>query len=66
LRSQDCSPDELESRVNRMSREFYSVASMARRLPWPTTKANFASWIINLAQRKVARNGIHRNEFDSF
>jgi len=40
-----------------MYRQFYNLRSMFTRLPWPTTKANLASWIINLTQRRM---GPHR------
>jgi uncharacterized protein YbcV (DUF1398 family) len=33
-------------------------------MPW--TKANIASWVVNLAERRMAYAGADSNDFDSF
>ncbi|RUM91844.1 MAG: B12-binding domain-containing radical SAM protein [Thermodesulfatator sp.] len=58
------SPEELEENVLRLYREFYSWSSMLRRLPLPVTKANIASWFMNLQERKLYRGNTHRANFD--
>jgi radical SAM superfamily enzyme YgiQ (UPF0313 family) len=57
---------ELKDGVARMQRAFYSWGSMARRLRLPRTLADFASWNINLIERKVARHLEFMNEFSEF
>jgi len=52
-----CTPGELEERVMRMYREFYSLESIAGRLGLPLSVADFASWTINLSQRRMFRSG---------
>ncbi len=59
-------PDELIDRVSRLHCEFYSVRSMLRRLPLPTTFARMASWNVNYEQNKVARNIDSKQEFSDF
>lgn len=59
-------PQELEHRVRAMYRDFYSLRSMLIRLPWPTTKAHLASWVINLSQRHMARAMASANNFDGY
>jgi radical SAM superfamily enzyme YgiQ (UPF0313 family) len=48
-----CTPKELEEKVKRMYREFYSLKSIVGRLGLPTSLADFASWTINLSQRRM-------------
>ena len=50
-----CTPMALERKIGRMYREFYSFRSMTARLGFPTSEADFASWAINLSQRKMFR-----------
>ena len=59
-------PAALESGVQRMYEGFYSWRSMFSRLPLPVTKASFASWIINLSQRRMACAAQARNNFDGY
>jgi len=53
FRPKHCTPGELEEKVKRMYREFYSLKSMVGRLGLPTSAADFASWTINLSQRRM-------------
>ena len=46
-------PKDLERKIKRMYREFYSFRSMMARLGLPTREADFASWTINFSQRKM-------------
>ncbi|MGF1508668.1 MAG: B12-binding domain-containing radical SAM protein [Myxococcota bacterium] len=48
-------PEEMENRVRDMYDKFYSTRSMMRRLPPPTTKSHVASWMLNVAQRRMRR-----------
>jgi radical SAM superfamily enzyme YgiQ (UPF0313 family) len=59
-------PADLEEHVRGMYRDFYSLPSMFSRLPLPVTKANIASWVINLSQRRMARANYGHNNFDDF
>ena len=53
FRPKHCTPRDLEEKVKRMYREFYSLKSMMARLGLPTSAADFASWTINLSQRRM-------------
>ena len=53
FRPKHCTPGELEEKVKRMYRTFYSLKSMVGRLGLPTSMADFASWTINLSQRRM-------------
>lgn len=57
---------ELVAGVKKMQREFYSLPSMLRRLRLPRTQADFASWSINLSQRRVALHADTMNEFSEY
>ena len=46
-------PYELEHGVRRLQRQFYSLPSVARRLPLPLTTSAIASWMLNLSQHRV-------------
>ena len=59
-------PTALEGNVRGMYRDFYSLPSMISRLPLPWTKANIASWIINLSQRRMAQAEPCNNNFDGY
>jgi radical SAM superfamily enzyme YgiQ (UPF0313 family) len=61
-----CTPAEMVANVERLYRKFYSLPSIVRRLPPPLTLGNIASWMINLSQRRVARNPAHEDNFGSF
>jgi radical SAM superfamily enzyme YgiQ (UPF0313 family) len=58
--------EDLVENVRRLQREFYSLRSMTRRLRWPRTMSDLASWNVNLTQRKVAMNSATMNEFSEF
>ena len=66
IRPSSGTPQALENQVRAMYRQFYNLKSMLTRLPWPTTKANLASWIINLTQRRMARTEVSPNNFDGY
>jgi radical SAM superfamily enzyme YgiQ (UPF0313 family) len=61
-----CSAEELERRVKKIYSEFYSYASIFSRLSWPITKANIASWLVNLSERKVSRTDAAVEDFDAY
>ncbi len=50
-----CTPEEMENYVRGMYKDLYTLPSMFRRLPLPVTKANIASWILNVSQRRMAK-----------
>lgn len=58
-----CSPHELESEVDNIHRKFYSLPSIFKRLPMPTSTSAIASWVLNFSQR-----GVHeeQNHFGSY
>jgi radical SAM superfamily enzyme YgiQ (UPF0313 family) len=56
FRPKHCTPGELEEKVRRMYREFYSLKSIIGRLGLPKSPADFASWMLNLSQRKMFRS----------
>jgi len=60
------SPKELERRVKKIRRDFYSVRSTLRRLPFPTRQAHFASWNLNILQRKVSAHLDSMRDFSEF
>jgi len=66
IRPAYCSAQDLEQHVKKMCREFYSYGSMLKRLPWPTTKANIASWMVNLSERRVSRAEGGMEDFDHY
>jgi hypothetical protein len=49
-----------------MYRNFCSLPSILSRLPLPVTKANIASWVINVSQRRMARAEQANNNFDGY
>lgn len=61
-----CSPEELMQRIREMYRHFYSLPSIARRLPPPVTLANLTSWVINLSQRRLTRRPDQEDNFGDF
>lgn len=60
------SPEDLVSQVRKLQRDFYSLRSIARRLRIPRAESDFASWNVNLLQRKVAIHSDTMNEFSEF
>jgi radical SAM superfamily enzyme YgiQ (UPF0313 family) len=68
IKPKNFTPQEIEKNVQAMYEKFYSMKSMLRRLPMPTTQANIASWIVNISQRALAQraHGDYNNNFDSF
>jgi len=66
IRPAYCTAHQLEEQVKDLYRKFYSYASMLSRLPMPVTKANIASWVVNLSQRRLFRaDGVMEN-FDQY
>jgi radical SAM superfamily enzyme YgiQ (UPF0313 family) len=61
-----CTPEELEKNVRRMYREFYSLRSMLSRLPFPTSRSDMASWVVNLEQRKTSHGDTAMENFDNY
>ncbi len=57
-------PKEMEERILGMYDEFYSLPSMVRRLPSPTTKSNIASWVLNFSQRRMTSAELSVENFD--
>ncbi len=66
IKPEHYSPVELEEKVKRMYLDFYNWSSMLRRLPFPLTKADIASWIMNIRQRRISRSGCMAENFDDF
>jgi len=68
IQPKNFTPQEIEKNVQGMYEKFYSLKSMLKRLPMPTTQANIASWIVNISQRQLAQraHGDYNNNFDSF
>jgi radical SAM superfamily enzyme YgiQ (UPF0313 family) len=60
------SPAELEHNVRKMYRNFYSLPSIFSRMSLPVTRANIASWVINLSQRRMVHAGPANNNFDGY
>ena len=60
------SGDHLIDGVKRMQKEFYSLPSILRRLRLPRSYADFASWEVNLSQRRIAARADCMNEFSEF
>ena len=58
-----CNATELEHFVRALHREFYSLRSIFRRMPLPVTKANIASWFLNLSQHRLACARDLKNSF---
>jgi radical SAM superfamily enzyme YgiQ (UPF0313 family) len=56
--------EELEQNIRRLYRDFYSLPSMLRRLPFPRSKASIASWFMNHSQRKMFRKDSSSTNFD--
>lgn len=66
IRPAYCSAEKLERYVKEIYSEFYSYSSILSRLPWPVTKANIASWVVNLSERKVSRPEAAIEDFDTY
>ena len=64
IKPKHCTPEQLEESVRSMYDRFYSVRSMFRRLPPPTTQANIASWWLNISQRRISRAERNVENFD--
>jgi len=60
------SGEELAGEIHKLQRAFYSWPSMLRRLRFPRSQADLASWNVNLTQRKVALHSDFMNEFSEF
>jgi radical SAM superfamily enzyme YgiQ (UPF0313 family) len=61
-----CTPQELEQDVRGIHKRFYSLPSMARRLPMPINTSAIASWVLNLSQRKVTAHADKEHNFTSY
>jgi radical SAM superfamily enzyme YgiQ (UPF0313 family) len=63
----NCSPRELEQRIQSLYRQFYSLRSMFRRLPFPpTTKSEISSWVLDMGERRMAYSSTANNDFDVY
>jgi radical SAM superfamily enzyme YgiQ (UPF0313 family) len=60
-----CSSEELERKVWQMYREFYSLPSMLKRLPLPTSLADVASWFMNMKERRMVLSTTGSIDFQS-
>jgi len=60
------SGEELAGKIHKLQQAFYSWPSILRRLRFPRTQADLASWNVNLTQRKVALHSDFMNEFSEF
>jgi radical SAM superfamily enzyme YgiQ (UPF0313 family) len=60
------SGQQLVAQIQKLQRDYYALPAIARRLRVPRTQADFASWNVNLTQRKVALNSDHMCEFSEF
>ena len=56
----------LSRTCSEMYRKFYTLPSMARRLPLPTSKASIANWVVNIGERRMARSATGNNDFDAY
>lgn len=61
-----CSAGGLEEHVRKMYKEFYSYSSILTRLPLPVTRANIASWFINLSEKKMSHADAETEDFDAY
>ena len=61
-----CSPEQLERNVKRLYHEFYSFRSIVSRLPFPLSRADAASWMVNLTQRKTSWGNNAMENFDNY
>lgn len=61
-----CSAEQLEKNVKRLYHEFYSLRSIFLRLPFPLSRSDAASWMVNLAQRKTSRGNNAMENFNSY
>lgn len=66
FRPRQGSPEALEQVIQDMYRKFYSFPSMLRRLPWPKSRADFASWVINWSERRMHHAAQANNDFDAY
>lgn len=60
------SPQELVSNVKKIRRDFYSLRSLLRRLPFPVSQSKCASWNVNVLQMKVAAHLDTTRDFSEF
>jgi radical SAM superfamily enzyme YgiQ (UPF0313 family) len=59
-------PEELMRRVVKIRRDFYSLGSAVRRLPFPYRESHFAAWNLHFLQSKVAHNMGSMRDFSEF
>jgi radical SAM superfamily enzyme YgiQ (UPF0313 family) len=53
IRPRSGNPQDLENKVRKMYADFYNLSSMIKRLPFPRSVGDLASWYINLKQMKM-------------
>ena len=54
VRPKNFTAEQLQEELKRMYRKFYAWPSILRRLPAPVSMAAWASWAVNMGQRKIA------------
>ena len=63
----NCSPKEMEARIQWMYKKFYSMRSIFKRLPFPPrTRSDMSSWILDLTERRMAFSSTGNNDFDIY
>ncbi|GAB6966674.1 radical SAM protein [Komagataeibacter kakiaceti JCM 25156] len=62
----NCTPGQMEERIQGMYRRFYSMRSMVHRLPFPRTRSEMATWILNMTERRMAFSSTGNNDFDIY
>jgi radical SAM superfamily enzyme YgiQ (UPF0313 family) len=65
MRPKQMTPEELTTGVKAMQKKFYALPKLMRRLRFPRSYADFASWEVCLSQRAVSNSDI-MNEFSEF
>ncbi|HEY1790723.1 MAG TPA: radical SAM protein [Verrucomicrobiae bacterium] len=61
-----CTPQELQADVHGIHQKFYSLGSMFRRLPMPTSTSAIASWVLNFSQRRVTAHADSEHNFTAY
>lgn len=63
----NCSPREMEARIQWMYKKFYSMRSIFKRLPFPPrSRSDMSSWILDLTERRMAFSSTGNNDFDIY
>jgi hypothetical protein len=66
IKPQRGTPEALEGNIQKLYRDFYSLSSICSRLSFPLTASDLASWVINLSQRRMARQKLRGTNFDRY